>query len=134
MQGGCLCGRVRYTIAVDPLATIVCHCTHCQKQGGSAFSVNLVVPAAAFRQSGEDAVYLDTGDSGLPVHRHFCPACGSPILSRLEIMPGVLAVKAGTLDDPSSVKPGLRAYAAREQAWLKDFAHIASVPGAPPPA
>ena len=46
LTGGCLCGSVRYECDATPLGTAVCHCTHCQKVSGSAFSVNVLVPAA----------------------------------------------------------------------------------------
>jgi hypothetical protein len=39
MTGGCLCGQVRYSANAEPAFVGVCHCKHCQKQTGSAFSV-----------------------------------------------------------------------------------------------
>lgn len=39
IEGGCLCGAVRYTCAAEPVMTAICQCTHCQRQSGSAFSV-----------------------------------------------------------------------------------------------
>ena len=39
IEGGCLCGQVRYTCDADPLFQAVCHCKNCQKQAGTAFSV-----------------------------------------------------------------------------------------------
>ena len=26
--GGCLCGKIRYTLKAEPALTVVCHCTH----------------------------------------------------------------------------------------------------------
>jgi hypothetical protein len=116
--GGCLCGAVRYRIAEDPLAVAVCHCTHCQKQSGGVFSTNLVVPEAGYEQAGDTKVYSDSGDSGQPVMRHFCGACGSPILSKVGIMPGMVLVKAGTLDDLSGLKPVVEVYTNHAAAWV----------------
>jgi hypothetical protein len=42
-SGGCLCGTVRYTLDCEPVMLALCHCTHCQKQSGSAFSANIAV-------------------------------------------------------------------------------------------
>jgi hypothetical protein len=39
ITGGCLCGQVRYSANAEPAFVGVCHCTHCQKQTGTAFSV-----------------------------------------------------------------------------------------------
>jgi len=39
IEGGCLCGKVRYSADVEPTFVGVCHCKNCQKGTGSAFSV-----------------------------------------------------------------------------------------------
>jgi hypothetical protein len=44
MNGGCLCGQVRYSAKVDPIFSAVCHCKTCQKQTGTAFRVVVAVP------------------------------------------------------------------------------------------
>ena len=51
--GRCLCGKVTYTFEGDPIATAVCHCSHCQRQGGSAFSVNLIAMSSQMTVNGE---------------------------------------------------------------------------------
>jgi hypothetical protein len=109
-EGGCLCGAVRYTLKSEPAMTAVCHCTHCQKQSGAAYSVNLGIPEAQFEQRGETQAYEDRGDSGKPVWRNFCPRCGSPIMSKVAAMPGLVFVKAGTLDDLSGLAPAVEVY------------------------
>ncbi|AQV99285.1 hypothetical protein BJN34_36020 (plasmid) [Cupriavidus necator] len=120
IQGGCLCGAVRYESADTAITSVVCHCSQCQKQSGSAFSINLVVPAAGFRVIASAlATYHDVGDSGLAVLRHFCTRCGSPVYSELDANPGVVAVKAGTLDDPSRVHPQLHMWRDSAQPWVE---------------
>ena len=116
--GGCLCGKVRYEIEGEPAVTAVCHCTHCQKQSGSAFSVNLLVPDSRFKLDGDVQTYEDTGESGQKVHRRFCSRCGSPILSVLDAVPGMVAIKAGTLDADSSVRPMVQVWCDSKQDWL----------------
>ena len=121
-EGGCLCGAVRYVLKADPLMTAVCHCTHCQRQSGGVFSTNLAIPDAAYVQTGETKVFTDKGDSGKAVWRHFCGNCGSPILSKVEAMPGLSLVKAGTLDDMSGLKPGIEVYTDHAAAWVAPIA------------
>jgi len=70
-KGGCLCGAVRYVLKGEPQATVLCHCTHCQRQSGSMFSVNLFVAEHGYQQLGQTAFYIDKGDSGQPSYRHF---------------------------------------------------------------
>jgi Glutathione-dependent formaldehyde-activating enzyme len=49
IEGGCLCGRVRYGADADPAFVGVCHCNDCQKFTGSAFATVVAVPAAALK-------------------------------------------------------------------------------------
>jgi len=119
MTGGCLCGKVRYEISAEPVTTLICHCTNCQKQSGAAFSVNIGVPAAAVSVQGELKTYLDHGDSGRSLSRRFCPECGSAVMSEIEAAPGLMLIKAGSLDDASGVKPAIEYFCDSAQPWLK---------------
>ena len=121
-EGGCLCGAVRYVLKAEPLMTAVCHCTHCQRQSGGVFSTNLAIPDAAYVQTGETKVFTEGGDSGKAVWRHFCGNCGSPILSKVEAMPGLSLVKAGTLDDMSGLTPGIEVYTDHAAEWVVPIA------------
>ena len=118
--GRCLCGAVTYEVTGDLLATAVCHCEHCQRQGGSAFSTNLVVHESQLAVSGELRTYEETGERGddVYVRRKFCGSCGSPIVSELVHTAGVVAVKAGTLDDTSDVKPTVEVWCVDKQPWV----------------
>jgi hypothetical protein len=118
-SGGCLCGAIRYQLKSEPKIMGVCHCSHCAKQSGSVFSVNIVVPVSDYVQTGQTKVFKDTGDSGQPVYRHFCGDCGSPILSKMPSMEGVaVVVKAGTLDDATGLSPAIEVYTVRAVSWL----------------
>ena len=117
-EGGCLCGQVRYVIEGDPAASMVCHCSHCQKQSGSAFSTIIGVPENQVSISGEPVTYRDNGESGRSVERQFCGTCGSPLFSRVEVSPGMLWVKAGTLDDPSGYQPSAHIWTRSKQCWV----------------
>lgn len=117
-SGGCLCGAVRYKISTEPLMVAICHCRHCRRQSGSAFSVVGVISNDAYHQQGETKVFRDTGDTGLAVNRHFCGRCGSPIVSVADAFPGVTIVKAGTLDQPDRWVPTQEAYCASALPWL----------------
>jgi hypothetical protein len=116
--GRILCGKVRYAAEADPVFTAVCHCKNCQKQAGTSSSVVVAIPASAFSVTGPMKTFEDTGDSGKPVHRNFCPDCGSPITSVVDAMPGLTFIKAGTLDDPSWLKPTMEVYCDSAQPWI----------------
>lgn len=117
-EGGCLCGAVRYAFEGDPAAAMVCHCSHCQKQSGSAFSTIISVPQGALTVTGEPRTYHDAGESGKAVERIFCSKCGSPLISKVEVAPGMAFIKAGTLDDTSGFTPAVHIWAKSKQCWV----------------
>jgi len=118
ITGGCLCGKVRFSADVDPMFAGICHCRNCQKETGSAFAIVVAVPQAALTVQGDLKTYEDKGDSGKPMYRRFCPECGSTVVDEAAAMPGVLMIQAGTLDDPSWLKPNMQIYCASAQPWV----------------
>jgi hypothetical protein len=118
ITGGCLCGRVRYIVTGEPAFSGLCHCRNCQRYTGSAFEALIAFPAASVSVQGELKTYDDTGDSGQPVHRHFCPNCGSGVVNEVDVLPGVMIVLAGTLDDPAAFKPTMDVYWSSAQPWV----------------
>lgn len=123
-QGGCLCGAVRYAFEGAPVLVALCHCRHCQRQSGSAFSIVAAVPAESFTLTGETRTFVDRGASGRPVQRVFCPNCGSPLISLIEPLPDMVLIKAGTLDDPSALAPTVEVFCDSA------FPFVAALPGA----
>lgn len=119
IQGSCLCGQVHYSSsAEEPAMMVVCHCTDCQKQSGTAYSTNVLVPTASITFKGESrAQYVVKGASGQTVTRNFCTNCGSPLTTELEAFDNLAAVKAGTLEDSSWVKPTVQIWCNSAQPW-----------------
>ena len=120
MTGGCLCGKVRYQVESDPLMCMTCHCKNCQRQSGSSLSIIVGVPKDAVKIDGVEHLktYHDTGDSGAGVDRQFCGECGSPVFTVVEQRPEMLFIKAGTLDDTSSLNPAFHIFTKSKQEWV----------------
>lgn len=109
IQGSCMCGQVRYISESEPRMQVVCHCPDCQKQTGTAFSVNVLVPTESIVFEGSARrQYVGTGSTGKPVTRNFCGNCGSPLSTEMVGFGNLAAVKAATLDDDSWVKPEIQ--------------------------
>ena len=102
--GRCLCGAVSFKLVAEPLATRVCWCRDCQHLAANG-SVNLLVPADALTISGTLAEYTKTADSGNVVTRQFCPSCGTQLFAKSTARPQLRVVRAGNLDEPSSIQP-----------------------------
>ena len=97
----------------------------CQKQSKNLFSFNLVIREADYEQSGETMVYVDKGNSGQPVYRHFCGRCRYPILATIAAAPGKVVVKAGTLDTIEGLQPRTEIYTDHAVKWLAPVAGAA---------
>jgi hypothetical protein len=118
IEGGCLCGKVRYSADAEPTLVGVCHCKNCQKASGTAFRVVFAVPTPALSIRGALKTFKDRGDSGKTVHRRFCPECGSAITTERQTRPDVTIVMAGTLDDTSWLKPTIEIFCDSAQPWI----------------
>jgi hypothetical protein len=119
MTGGCLCGAVRYEVSGELAMQAVCHCSHCQKQAGSAFSTLIGVPEGQVTiTAGKPKSYIDHGESGKKVERQFCDTCGSPLFSVVEAAPGMTFIKSGTLDDTAFFQPTMHFWTRSKQDWV----------------
>ena len=135
VTGGCLCGKVRYTIEADPIITRVCWCRDCQYLGAGSGTVNVTFPSAKVQIEGLIHDYASKADSGNLTRRGFCPTCGTPVTTQSEARPQFLAVRAGTLDNPEIGKPDLTIWLSSAPSWAsfsEDLPQEAKQP--PPPA
>lgn len=134
LTGGCLCGQIRYSISSDPVFVGICHCTNCQKQSGAAFSVNVGVRQDALSLEGTLKTFVDHGDSGREVLRRFCPDCGSPVITDAAAFPAIHIIKAGTLDNPSQLRPQRQIFCASKHPWMPILDGIPAYNKGMPPA
>ena len=95
-SGGCSCGAVRYEASGEPLIQGNCHCRHCQKSTGSAYSAMLFFPIPAVKLEGEARSFDGAGESGTTT-LVFCPKCGTQLLTRPVTMAGMVGVRAGDI-------------------------------------
>ncbi len=105
LEGGCLCGSVRFRALQPPLRTLACHCTFCQRVTGSAFYAESLYPMQAVEfNDGELKQYEHTSDnSHKKVFVHFCAQCGTTVGLTFERWPDVRAISRGCYDDPNAV-------------------------------
>lgn len=119
LEGGCLCGRVRYACDAEPVAAVACHCRDCQKAGGSPFTVAFAIPAAALRVTqGEPREFRVAADHGAVAVRAFCGDCGSQLWAWSDRFAGIRSVKVATLDEPARVPPRAHLYVRSALPWL----------------
>lgn len=132
--GGCLCGAVRYTISVEPIRVRQCWCRTCQYLGAGSSTVNVLLPRDGVSFTGALTRYESVADSGNRLARGFCATCGTPVSSG-PADPAVpfIIVRAGTLDDPSEVKPSVDIWTASAPEWVCFDPALTKFTHQPPP-
>jgi hypothetical protein len=95
-----------------------CHCLNCQRQTGSAFVINLLIETDHVEPLSGDPQRIDVPRDDGSTQRIFrCPACQVAVYSHYG-HPGVCFVRAGTLDDPSSIAPDVHIYTRSKLSWV----------------
>src|SRR5262249_43623817 len=106
-RGGCLCGAVRYELAGKPRMGAACYCRACPYVAGGAPAHAMVVSRQDISGTGTTTTYWTEAESGRRVAREFCATCGTHLFAYGESKPARVALKVGSLDDPSQFKPQL---------------------------
>lgn len=105
LEGGCICGRVRYRVT-EPQVVLICHCRNCQQRTGSAYNLSMLVLRKDFEVlSGETLTCELPGGSGALHRQHVCAHGFTRTHTEMLAHPDVINVRPGTLDDPSVAKP-----------------------------
>lgn len=116
--GGCACGAIRYEGSAPPIAVINCHCRDCQRASGAGSSLGAIVPTDSLRLvRGSPRGHVTTADNGNRVSREFCAECGTPLFARGAATPQFVAIKVGSLDDPSWCAPMVDIWTDSAQPW-----------------
>ncbi len=122
-EGGCLCGKVRFT-GNDNQGGGHCYCDDCRRASGTSHCSHMIVAESEFSVSGEMNFFDKSADSGNSVSRGFCPECGSAVFSRNSGMPGLVFVRASSLDDSAVFSPTMIVYASRAPEWSNPMAEL----------
>jgi hypothetical protein len=113
--GGCLCGRVRYTVHGPLRGILLCHCGQCRRVHGylGAYSS---APRRAVEVEGADALcWHATSARG---RRGFCGICGSSLFYE-PAAEDRLAIVAGSLDQPSGLEVIGHEYVANKADYVR---------------
>jgi hypothetical protein len=114
LEGGCLCGAVRYRISGAPRSADYCHCSMCRRAAGAPVVARLTVANDFFDwKSGAPAVYRSSADA----ERYFCRECGTQLALRDE--PDFLDVTLASLDSPEAVRPRYHIWTTSRIGWFE---------------
>lgn len=118
LEGGCLCGNIRFRVSGPVEFPHTCSCRMCQRHTGSLTAAWVEVPRAAVEwcgPGGTPAVWRSSERSS----RAFCPVCGSSV-GAMDDAP-VVALLTGVFDKPhlAALKPASHSYKGGRPAWWK---------------
>ncbi len=118
LVGGCACGAVRYKVTGKPISVHACHCTDCQTLSGSAFGLSMVLKRSYMEVTQGEVQLNDFTASKNRMHRHHCAKCGVALWFSSPGYEGIIAIKPGTLDDTSGLRPIAHMWYRSAQPWL----------------
>lgn len=124
IEGGCLCGDIRFSATADPENPHFCSCRQCQRWSGAPVVAWVDFPAAALTfngPAGEPAWYRSSAGA----ERGFCRRCGGTIAAR-EDRSDRIGVTTASLDDPNGPVPLRQSFPESAPVWLR----VGVMPGA----
>jgi len=133
LEGGCLCGAIRYRLAPPILFASQCACRDCQKATGTGHATIAGVHRDQLTLTGTPATYTSHGASGGDVTRHFCGTCGGRLYTSGTLPGPVIMIQAGSLDDPGAVSPQSVIYRKDAAPWDRFDPDLPSHAAMPPP-
>ena len=98
--GGCLCGRVRYTVRGPLRGIVLCHCGQCRRVHGHVGAYTSAAHADVTLEGADALRWFATSARG---RRGFCGTCGSSLFFE-PAAEARLAIVAGSLDQPSGLQ------------------------------
>jgi hypothetical protein len=118
LEGGCLCGGVRFRITGKLGPAGVCHCKQCQRASGSAFAANAPARTKYFEITA-GAELVSEYESSTGKFRAFCRHCGSPLYSRTLGDPEIRRIRLGTLDTDPERRPLAHVWVTSKAPWYE---------------
>lgn len=115
LDGGCLCGYVRYHIATEPTAILYCHCRMCQRAAGAPVVAWFTVPTRGLHWLTTEPRTYKSSDAAA---RHFCPACGAQIAFQADAEPDRMDITVASLDRPAALVPRYHCWTASRITWF----------------
>jgi len=116
IEGGCLCGAVRFRATRELGIPAFCHCRTCRRASAAPVVAWLTVARDGFSfTKGQPRGYR----SSARVVRTFCPECGTPLSYANDAYPDAIDVTTISLDAPERFPPRDHVWTRDAVAWLR---------------
>ena len=115
IEGGCLCGDVRYRIDGDPIISTTCQCRSCRKASAAPIVPWIHLDATTFAFVAGKPVEFQSSPG---VIRTFCGRCGTPLTYWTTSYGPAIDVTTATLDDPEAFPPVIHVWTSHRLGWV----------------
>ncbi len=114
IEGGCLCGRVRYRLRSEPAQLSDCHCLDCRRASAAPFVTWGAMP--------REEIELLSGELRKVQHagrlRSFAACCGTPLFFQDEEGSVSIDVTIASLDVPEKFSPTVAIWTEDRLPWV----------------
>jgi hypothetical protein len=118
IEGGCLCGAVRFAITPPTLFFAHCHCRWCREAHGAAF-VSWVGVAEERLRILPGSVRTSWYQSSPHSRRGFCPTCGTTLFFASTICAGEVHVARAAIRSPMDRGPQCHVFHDQRVEWVE---------------
>ncbi len=116
VEGGCLCGAVRFSLKLPSKWCAHCHCSMCRRQHGAGYVTWVGFESNHFKLlNGEQLSWYESSPGA---RRGFCSTCGSSMLFESDRWAGEMHVALACLDGPIDSKPQAHAFYNSHINWM----------------
>ena len=125
--GSCYCRSITHSTEYDPMLVFNCHCLACKKLTGASMGTAAVFYESEVQFTGDMKLFQLNGGSGNSVYKYFCENCGCRIMTKVDLIEGLIYVDFGTFDDWNSFKPKVELWNEYKSDWVGEFDCVSTV-------
>lgn len=115
IEGGCLCGGLRYRLRAEPERLSDCHCIDCRRASAAPF--------VTWGEIERDDIEILSGELRKVQHagrlRSFAACCGTPIFFQDDEMSATADVTIASLDHPESYRVEVAIWTEDRLPWVQ---------------
>ena len=116
IEGGCLCGAVRYCASGKAYGVTHCHCRTGRRASGAPLVTWAGFDSDNFNfTQGQPVSYASSKN----VVRTFCGVCGTALTYQRRDLPESVDLTLGSMDDPEQLKPEDHTWTESTISWLR---------------
>ena len=114
--GRCHCGAIHYVATGEPAHHALCHCEDCRRSAGAPMIGWIAFSSDRVTVTGDPVTYASSEHG----RRQFCGTCGTGLFyTNAKMLPGIIDIQSGTLDDPADFPPGVHIQVADRLPWME---------------